>query len=150
MHAAELMQHFAMGLGLAELRFDSHGCASLCLDGEIEIHFEHDAASEAIHLYSDLAPLPVTGREALYLQLLQANLLGAHTAGATLAVDSTAQAAVLCLRIAPSLCNAQDFQALVERFVDAVAHWRERLAYPPETVEETVFTQPPSGPVPFA
>ncbi|WP_159911215.1 type III secretion system chaperone [Pantoea sp. 18069] len=144
------MKHFAMDLGLADLALDAHGCASLCVDGQIEIHFEHDATADAIHLYSHLAPLPAEGREAFYLQLLQANLLGAHTAGATLAIDDAAQAVVLCLQITPWHCESRDFAALVERFVDAAAHWRERLAGPQPAVQAIALPQPPAGPAFFA
>lgn len=127
MHAAELLKHFAMNLGLPDLRFDSHGCVSLCVDGHIEIHFEHDAATDAIHLYSCLAELPATGRETLYLQLLEANLLGTRTAGATLAVNSATQQVVLCRQVTPHGLEGQDFLPLVRAFVDASEHWMQLL-----------------------
>ncbi len=128
MHAIELLKHFAMGLGLPDLRFDDHGCASLSLDARTEVHFEHDAATDAIHCYSRLAALPAQGQEALYLRLLQANLLGTQTAGSTLAVDGSAQEVVLCRQVAPQHMDGQDFLALVQAFVDTAEHWTQLLA----------------------
>lgn len=127
MHSAELLKHFAINLGLPNLHFDSNGCASLSVDGHIAIHFERDAATDTIHLYSCLAKLPAAGRENLYLRLLEANLLGTQTAGATLAVNSATQEVVLCRQIAPHGLEVQDFLALVQAFVDATEHWTQLL-----------------------
>ncbi len=153
MLATELLSHFATGLGLPELHFDAQGCARLLLDGRTEIHFEHDAATDAIHLYSRLGGLPAAGQERLYLQLLQANLFGAQTAGATLAVDSAKQAVVLCRQALPRHLGGEDFRALVQAFVDATEYWTQQLA-----LADAAAPQPASaglpiglpGPPPFA
>lgn len=127
MDADQLLQGLGLAAGLPQLRFDAQGCACLLVDGRLKLNFEHDADSRSIHVYTALGPLPASGREALYAQLLQANLFGAGTQGATLAVDAADQEVVLCRSVAVDATGADAFATLVDAFVAAAEHWAQRL-----------------------
>jgi hypothetical protein len=81
MKAEQLLNDIARTLGLPELALNDEGCARLLFDGQVAVNFENDPLAEKLHLYADLGELPLRGREALYRALLEANLLGAQTAG---------------------------------------------------------------------
>ena len=110
------------------LRFDEHGCARLVFDAQLGIDFERNADAGVIQMYSVLAPLPAEGREALFQQLLEANLFGADTAGATLAIDREMAEVVLCRSVAADGMAAAAFVQLVEQFTSAAEDWKARLA----------------------
>lgn len=125
----QLLLDLGQAAGLAQpLRFDEHGCARLVFDGQLAIDFERDADAGLLQVYSVLGPLPAQGREALLLQLLQANLFGADTGGAALAVDADTGEVVLCRSAAAEGLAAPAFVQLVEQFVAVAEDWRERLA----------------------
>jgi hypothetical protein len=127
MDADQLLQSLGLALGLPNLRFDGNGCARIAIDGAPALNFERDE-SGAIHLYSVLAPLPPEGREALYGQLLQGNLFGTATAGASLAIDTLLGEILLCRTVFSELVTAQAFSAQVEAFVAAAEDWQRRVA----------------------
>lgn len=96
-------------------------------DGKIAVNFENDEAQACIHLYAPLGPIPAQGREALYKSLLEANLFGAQTLGASLALDEQHQELVLCRCVPTQDATGQSFAAVLERFVCAVEEWTLRL-----------------------
>jgi hypothetical protein len=129
MDADQLLQTLAVELALPNLRFDANGCARLAIDGAPALNFERDA-SGMIHLYSVLCPQPPEGREALYAQLLQGNLFGTSTAGASLAIDELHREVVLCRTVSTDLMTGPAFVSMVEAFAAAAENWQARLAGP--------------------
>lgn len=130
MDSDQLLQSLGLSLGLSNLRFDANGCARIAIDGAPAINFESDDAG-AMHLYSVLGLIPPEGREALYAQLLNGNLFGASTAGATLALDELHGEIVLCRTIITAQASGPAFSSLVEAFVAAAEDWQGRLASAP-------------------
>jgi hypothetical protein len=120
-----------VSLGLPDLQFDANGCARLVIDNAPALNFERDARG-AIHLYSVVGPLPPEGREAVFAQLLQGNLFGESTAGATLAIDQPRGEILLCRTVVCELTPAPAFAWLVDVFVDAAQDWHSRLSRAPE------------------
>ncbi|WP_048439631.1 type III secretion system chaperone [Caenimonas sp. SL110] len=130
MDADQLIQSLGLTLGLPNLRFDAHGCARLAIEGAPALNLERDA-SGGLHLYSVLCPIPPDGREAVYSQLLQGNLFGTATAGASLAVDELHGEIVLCDNVKAEQASAQTFATQVEAFVAAAEDWQGRLSTAP-------------------
>lgn len=121
----QLLQSLGLTLGLPNLRFDEHGCARVSVEGAPALDFERQ--ERVIHVYSVIAPLPPEGREALYAQLLQGNLFGASTAGASLSIDELQGEVVLCRTFVAESTSAQAFASDVEAFVGAAEDWQARL-----------------------
>lgn len=127
MRPDQLLQGLGRTLGLPDLAFNQEGCARLVFDDTIAVNLEFEATNGRLHLYSELCSLPTPGREALLLALLEANLLGLETRGATLAVDSVSQDVVLCRSLSQPELNAGHLHDVVEAFVDSAEQWRNRI-----------------------
>lgn len=138
MDADQLLQALALNVGMPDLRFDDNGCACIAVDGGLAINFEREAEGGAIHVYSVIGPLPLDSREEVYRQLLDGNLYGTATAGATLAVDSLRNEVVLCRRFDAAAAGSAFF-ADVHGFVAAAEDWQERLRRPVEEEEGPIL-----------
>ncbi|QXL83615.1 type III secretion system chaperone [Comamonas sp. NLF-1-9] len=125
----QLLLDLGQSAGLAQaLHFDDQGCARLMVDASLAIDFERDAEAGLIQICSVLAAVPARGVEALYRTLLEANLFGGDTAGATLAIDAHLREIVLCRSVPAETTSAAAFVKLVEQFIAAAEDWRERVA----------------------
>jgi hypothetical protein len=127
MNADQLLNDLGLTMNLPNLRFNESGCARLEFDGKTTVNLEIDAQSGRLQLYSDVCGLPPDGREALYLSLLEANLFGAQTMGATLAVDSLFHAVVMCRTLVTDDLSGAGFAQIIGDFVNSVEQWRETL-----------------------
>ncbi|HZY20493.1 MAG TPA: type III secretion system chaperone [Ramlibacter sp.] len=127
MTADQLLIDLGQATGLPGLRLDAAGCARLVFDGHVAVNLEHDPDARAMHLYTTVGTLPAQGREALYVELLQANLFGAGTHGATLAVDPAHHEVVLCRTVGLDDASGPGVLAVVEGFVAAAEEWITRL-----------------------
>ena len=128
MNARQHLQDIATTLGLPALDFDSNGCARMLFDGKVDVNFENDEISGLLHLYSDLGELPLRGREAVYRALLEANLFGVQTQGATLAVDGSEDQVVLSRSVLVEELSLSSFSKLLEGFVNSAEYWQNVLA----------------------
>ena len=126
MQADKLLQSLGLHLDVPDLHFNEHGCARLVIDGAPALDFEREHTG-AIHMYSVLAPLPPEGRSSIYAQMLQGNLFGASTAGATLAIDDLHAEVVLCRTVTTKHVGVNEFASKVESFVAAAEDWQRRL-----------------------
>ncbi len=131
MNAQDLLQNLGQSVNLPGLAFDANGCARLLVDGKVSVNFEHDVANGSIQVYSALGAVPSEGREAVFLKMLEGNLFGAGTQGATLAVDSLYNEIVLCRSVPLDEVDPAGFADLVARFIMAVEDWGALLAAPP-------------------
>lgn len=127
MDANQLLNGLGLIMSLPNLRFDEHGCARLMFDGATAIDLEVDNDTGSLQLYSVLSPVPPEGREAMFRSLLEGNLFGAQTHGATLAIDALFNEILLCRTIDLKQVSGAEFFALMERFVDSVETWKERI-----------------------
>ena len=141
----QLIQQFALHANLPTFALDAQGCARLMADEKFAVQFEHDESARCLHLYSVLGKLPAEGRETLFAQLLQANLFGADTAGATLAIDAEHGEIVLCDRVDLDDANVDADQLVrrVERVLSQSEHWIERLAGSALTSAPSIPMAPP-------
>lgn len=124
-------------MGLPSLKLDAQGLARLVFDGRIVIDIEDDADARCVHLYSVLGSLPAEGREALYEQLLGANLFGTGTGGAVFAVDTLQNEIVLSRTLSTDRLDFTAFSQALESLVNQVESWTGRLNAPAAEARET-------------
>ena len=127
MKAEQLLNDLGLAMGLPGLVFNADGCARLVFDGKTAVNFESEPETGQLILYIALGPLPAEGREALYLSLLEGNLFGTQTFGATLAVDSLNHEVVLCRNLIADELSAQSFTVIIENFVNCAEQWRAQI-----------------------
>lgn len=125
MEAKDLLSSYGQLVGLHGLAFDAHGCARLKFSEDVAVNLEADPAGECVHLYSVLGPVPSNERERLYRELLEGNLFGTRTRGATLAIDKVQEEVILCRRLELATADADALKQVLEEFVSASEHWQE-------------------------
>ncbi len=130
MNTDEVIQAIATALEAPDLKLDDQGCARLRVDDTIDVNFEASRSSHLLHVYCTLGPVPTDDRERTFEQLLTANLFGADTGGATLAIDAGFNEIVLCTDIGNHGWTAELILSRLQRFIDAALGWRERFAAP--------------------
>ena len=128
MDARRHLNELLSTLGLPALHFDNHGCARMLFQGEVVVNFECEPITAQLHLYTDLGPLPSVGREVLYRSLLEANLFGVQTRGATLSVDSHQGQVVLSRTVLVPSLGVSLMSQVLEDFVDCATYWQQLLA----------------------
>jgi hypothetical protein len=125
--AQDLLAAYGQLVGLANLRFDAHGCARLMFQESLAVDLEVDAGAGCLHAYSVLGPVPAGDREALYRKLLEANLFGTQTGGATLAVDAVQEEVLLCRRVDLNTATATSFAEFLAEFARGARQWRQQF-----------------------
>jgi hypothetical protein len=125
--ADRLLAALGREVGIPELELDAAGCCVLSFD-EIVVNLEADGESHRLFIYADLGEAPDGLPEALYRQILEANLLWKGTGGATLSLDGQARRFVVAHGMPADRISEADFLTTIERFVDIAENWRQRIA----------------------
>lgn len=128
MNCEDVIQAIAIAMNVPGLHLNEHGCARLRIDDSIDLNFEASDGSHLLHVYSTLGPVPTHKRERCFEQLLRANLFGADTGGATLAVDAEFNEVVLCSDIGNHGWTGELIMSRLSRFIEAALAWQERFA----------------------
>lgn len=80
-----------------------------------------------IGLYCEVAKSPTKGEEALFQEMMLANLFGQGTQGAVLGTTSDGKTLTLSLEIDYNI-EYKDFRDLLEDFLNAADFWRDEAA----------------------
>lgn len=147
MNCEEVILVIATAMDVPDLRLDEHGCARLRIDESIDLNFEASGSSHLLHVYSTLGTVPSHDRERSFEQLLSANLFGADTGGATLAIDAEFNQILLCTDIGNHGWTAELIMSRLQRFIDAALAWQERFAArrAEAAMDESAAALPPSA-----
>lgn len=125
--AQDLLAAYGQIAGLPGLRFESHGCARLLFEKSIAVDLEIDRGAGCLQIYGVLGPVPAGDRESLYRRLLEANLFGTETHGATLSIDGVQDEMLLSRRVDVANTNAATFAELLESFAGVVQQWQQKV-----------------------
>jgi Tir chaperone protein (CesT) family len=117
MNASDLIAEFAQRAGLAELRLSAEGTAALVVNDILTVNIEHDDAGRRLYLYCALGEPPAEGREAYFGQLLEANLFGRQTGGASIGLDRANNAVLLTRTLDLDTADFPAFEAALEQLV---------------------------------
>jgi len=127
MELAELMKELASELGLGEIELEEDGGGRITIDDDLAIDLEGAEDGFGFSISATVGSIPGEGREAVFRELLEANLQGHGTGGAALALDSTLNEIVLCRSIPQDDLRFEVFDQELVTFVEALRMWRERL-----------------------
>lgn len=125
--ADRLMAALGLQVGITDLGLDDADCCTLSFDATV-VNFEADAETHRLFLYVDVGDAPEHLPEALYRDLLAANLLWRGTGGATLSLDEARRRFVLAHAVPVERISEVDFVETVERFADIAESWTRRVA----------------------
>lgn len=129
MDTNELLRPLAEALGLTELTLDDQGTCALVLDDRLPVTLALDDASATLHLYCVLGPGPedLLHQAACYAAMLDANLFGRGTGGATLAMDPDAGDMVLCRSLPLTQTTPESLLDAAELLIQAADSWHTRV-----------------------
>ena len=139
MNINELIKELGVALGMPDLQLNPEGCARLVFDGTTAINLEVDAERGCLHLYSLLGSVPLERRDAVLYSMLKGNLFGNKTAGATLAIDSLCEEAVLCRSIELEYLSVPRLTNILEKFVKVTELWVKKI-------DKKTAPEPPRNP----
>lgn len=128
MHPDSLLSELGTLAGVGPLRLNDQGCAAVVFDQSITVNFEWNETSAQFLMYTVLGRVPADAGAGFFRSLLEANLFGAETRGAVLAIDGLENEILLHRTIAIESTSPAHFQTEVGQFVDAVEAWMEKLA----------------------
>lgn len=128
MKLGELMRELAVRLDLGEVALEDDGGAQVVVGDGLSIDIEYGETSGGIAFSATVGPAPADDMAAALSELLDANLLGQGTNGATLALDRVLGEIVLCRSIGQPEMAYEAFEAELTRFAEALQFWHRRVA----------------------
>lgn len=98
---------------------------------QVKINLEQTVAikelEEGAYMTAKILPIPKEGgKEALYIYLMKANLLGQGTGGGALGIDQTEKYFTLSLTL-PYELDYKTFHDTLEDFLNYIDYWKEEI-----------------------
>ena len=151
MALSELMRELAAELGMSDIELEEDGGAQIVVDDDFAIDIAGDEAGPGFTVSATVGIAPTTEREATFAALLEANLVGQGTGGATLALDPVLDEVVLCRSFSRDDLPFEEFEQELVAFIEALRLWRGRhaaglIATGETEADDASSTQPPQGP----
>ena len=122
-----LLSMFGRQLGVGELALDENGVCRLVFDEKFNMDIEPADDGTTFHVYAVVGQIPPDNREAVYAELLSANMFGSGTGGSTFAIDKERNEIVLSRCFRSDVTDLQVFVNEVELFVNYLELWAERV-----------------------
>lgn len=127
MKIESLLTELGNQMGLPNLKLDENKVCRLIFDKKFTVDIEASEDLKIVHIYSALCTIPPRDKENLYESLLEANLFGRGTGGASFGVDIEMGEILLSRTIEMEKVDYQDFVNVLESFVNHVEAWTEKI-----------------------
>jgi hypothetical protein len=128
----QVLREFGERLGVGPIELDADGGTRIAFGEELVVDLERPPGTEVLHLHAPVGALgpgmSAEARAALLAELLEANLLGQGTGGATLALDGTLDEVVLWRGLPADGLTVDALERALETFLDHLAAWKRHLA----------------------
>ncbi|MCB1107520.1 MAG: type III secretion system chaperone [Chlamydiia bacterium] len=126
MELEKLVEMLAQELKLPALpQKDKNGCYQLKINPSIDILMK--ALEPGVFIYAKMLPIPKEGnKEALFIHLMKANLLGQGTGGAAIGIDEGEKFFTLSLSL-PFEVNYKTFHENLEDYLNYIDYWKEEI-----------------------
>ncbi|MEM9045484.1 MAG: type III secretion system chaperone [Pseudomonadota bacterium] len=128
MKLPELMKELAEALRIEEFALEDDGGAQIVIDTDYVIDIEKPEDSAGFDFSATVCPAPKENTEAVFAELLKANLTGQGTGGGgALALDTVLGEIVLSHSVRHDDLTYEAFETELELFVKALRYWRGRF-----------------------
>ncbi|THF58094.1 CesT family type III secretion system chaperone [Pseudothauera rhizosphaerae] len=121
------LNELAVLAGIDGLALNPEGVCALRYGDRAEIVFELPEDSDVLHLYCPVAPVPEADQAAFYRRLLEWNMFGLETRGASFAVDRGSERAMLCYALPIEGTDVLAFQNTVGNFAEVSERFCDEL-----------------------
>lgn len=127
MKIEEILKELGNQMGLPNLKLDDNKVCRLIFDKKFTVDIEASEDLKTVHLYSALCIIPPRDKENLFESLLEANLFGRGTGGASFGVDLEMGEILLSRTLVMEKTDYQDFVNILESFVNYVEAWTDKI-----------------------
>lgn len=126
MELDQLIENLAAELKLLAIpQKDKNGCYQIPINPETTISAKN--LDPGVFIYTKILPLPKEGnKEALFIHLMKANLLGQGTGGAAIGIDESEKFFTLSFSL-PLVLNYKMFHEALEDFINYIDYWKEEI-----------------------
>jgi hypothetical protein len=104
---------------------DKNGCYQLKINPSITVSAKE--LDPGVFIHAQILPVPKEGnKEALFIHLMKANLLGQGTGGAAIGIDSSEKFFTLSQSLSFEV-NYKTFHETLEDFLNYIDYWKEEV-----------------------
>jgi len=123
------LAELAEAAGIDSLELNPQGVAAVRFGDRVEIVFEAPENAAALHLYCPICDVPADPKAeaALYRRLLELNLFGLETRGASFAIDRDSNRVLLCYAMPLENADHMTFQNTVGNFAEVCERFCNEL-----------------------
>jgi hypothetical protein len=114
-------------MGLPQLKLDENRVCRLIFDQRLTVDIEASDDEKIVYLYAVAGKLPPEGKEAVMANILEANLFGKGTGGATFALDHNHHEIYMCRILSVEAVPYQEFVNILEGFVNHLEAWMDKI-----------------------
>lgn len=134
----------ATATGNPDFKSNDEGFVTLTTE-KYELNLQFIPASGKIIAFSQVTELPESASKAVYRELLAAGLFGQETAGGNFAIESTTNAVIYSylFDFDPETTQADAFVDTLDKIIELVDMWNERILHTLETSSDEPTTGAP-------
>lgn len=127
MHINNLIKQFENKTGMRELAFSEEGVITFLLEGRYTTHFEKSEDEQHLTVYAEIGVLPHDNREECMMRLLEANLFGIKTGGATIGIDPDTEEVFLSKTFDMYQLQFERFYEQLSAFLKTQRRWTDYM-----------------------
>jgi len=128
MSAPDTLLELGQKLGIEDLSFQDNDTCQLIVGENLTVTIELIKGEEAVYLYGDICPKPASPGTALFERLMGANLFGAETGGATLALNPGTNTLVLWKKVGLDGQGGDALLTELQEFSNWLLTWQDELS----------------------
>jgi hypothetical protein len=113
-------------LGVGPIDLDAHRGCVLAFDDDLVVELEAAEDQPGFYLTGEVGPAPSEGRESVFAELLEANLLGQGTGQCCLALDGDLDELVLMRYVDREDIEVAVLEEILDDFLSTLDLWRRR------------------------
>lgn len=118
-----LIHQLGKDLGQPELTLKTENGCTITFEGGLAINMELSDSGKVLHLHAELCDIPEGGKEALFEQLLEIQVFGYATGGASFGIIKDIGKVILYRNIELEHLHYEDFYAMLEFFIELYKTW---------------------------
>ena len=127
------LSSLAEAAGIESLELNDQGVCAFQFGDRVTLCLELPDDSDVLHLYSPICPVPGFGQTLLFRRLLEWNLLGLGTRGASFGIDRNTNQVLLSVSLLMADTSVDRFLNVIGNFAETCERFADELNVPPES-----------------
>ncbi|MDQ5909455.1 MAG: hypothetical protein QG599_1550 [Pseudomonadota bacterium] len=127
MQIEDILDELGHQTGLGALSLNEDRVCRLVFDDRLTVDIEALPDKQRFFIHAVVGPAPSSQKEAIFAEMLSANLFGQDTGGACLALDRNREEVLLFKEFLTDQMDYPMFSAALEVFLNRLDHWKNWL-----------------------